>query len=195
MPITLGNTTITGLGVGGLPAGTVNATTLAAGAARTNFGAGAVLQVVQTVYTTTASYAGTTFQTITGLSTSITPSSTSNKILVMVNISQGEGSDAFPAYLLQRNGTTVVIADEGSQTECTFAAVRTGNDGRDQYLCEPVNYQYLDSPNTTSAVSYTVQVRPMGNVSRTVYINRGESLGDANQVRATSTMILMEIAG
>jgi len=35
MPITLGNTTITGLGVGGLPAGTVNATTLASAAVTT----------------------------------------------------------------------------------------------------------------------------------------------------------------
>jgi len=158
-------------------------------------GAGKVLQVVQTSLTSTASYTGTAFQTITGLNTSITPSSTSSKILIMVNISQGENQDAFPAYLLKRGSTTVQIADSGSQTEATFFATRTGNDARDPYLFEPVNYQFLDSPSTTSATTYSVQVSPMRTANRTVSINVMTTLGDANQGRGCSTMILMEIAG
>lgn len=157
--------------------------------------AGSILQVVQTSMTGTASYSGTSFQTITGLSTSITPSSTSSKILIMLNISQGENQDAFPAYIVKRGTTTVQIADSGTQTEATFFAVRTGNDGRDVYLFEPVNYQFLDSPSTTSATTYSVQVSPMRTTSRTVQINRSDNLGDANQGRGCSTMILMEIAG
>ena len=156
---------------------------------------GSVLQVVQTNMTATASYSGTTFQTITGLTTSITPSSTSSKILIMLNISQGEGSDAFPAYYIKRNGTIVSIADAGSQTETTFAGVRTEASARDQYRVSPVNFQFLDSPSSTSAVSYTVEVSPMRVGSRTVLINQSQTLGDANQLRATSTVILMEIAG
>ena len=160
-----------------------------------NMSAGAVLQVVQTSYTGTASYSGTAFQTITGLNTAITPTSTSSKILIMVNISQGEGQDAFPSYLLKRGSTTVLIADDVPTTEATFFGVRTGNDVRDQYLQAPVNFQFLDSPSTTSATTYGVQVSPMRGVSRTVHINEMATMGDSNQGRGCSTMILMEIAG
>ena len=185
--------------------GSITNAKLVAGAAVANIGAraitaaqvpaGSVIQVVQTNFTAATSFSGTTFQTITGLTTAITPISTSSKILIMVNISQGETQDTFPAYLIKRNGTTVSIADDGTQTECTFAGVNTGANTRDQYLISPINFQFLDSPNTASAISYTIEVSPMRNVSRVVFINRSESLGDANQLRATSTLILMEIAG
>ena len=77
----------------------------------------------------------------------------------------------------------------------TFAGVHTGNDSRDQYLFHQVNYQFLDSPNTTSQITYKVQVRPMGVTSgRTVFINRSQTIGDGNQFTATSTATVMEIA-
>ena len=158
---------------------------------------GSVLQTVQTSFTNTATYSGTAFQTITDLNTTITPTSSSSKILIMVNISQGESQDAFPAYLLKRGNTTVQIADtySGSPIEATFFGVRTGNDVRDQYLQAPVNYQFLDSPNTTNATIYSVQVSPMRVSSKTIVINQMTTMGDANQGRGCSTMILMEIKG
>ena len=72
MPITFnGNGTVTGLAVGGLPDGTVDADTLAAGVG------GKILQVKQAVKTDAFTSSASTAD-ITGLSVNITPSSSSN---------------------------------------------------------------------------------------------------------------------
>jgi hypothetical protein len=156
--------------------------------------AGSIVQVKQTVLTTRASYSGTSFFTIDGLTTTITPTNANNKILAMVCICQGENQDAFPAYLLKRNGTVLGLNTDGPSTRATFGSVNTANSYRDVYLIQMVNYQYLDSPNSTSPVTYTVEVSPMRTVSRTFYLNSSENQGDANQYSASSTMTLMEIA-
>ena len=156
---------------------------------------GHVVQVVQTNYTGTSSFSGTSFTEITGLAVTITPKFASSKILWSCSISQGETSDTFPAYRLLRDSTALNVASAISPgTGCTFAGVRTQANSRDQYLISQLGYQYLDSPNTTSAITYKVQVRPMGTTSKTVYINRSETIGDSNQLTATSTVTVMEIA-
>ena len=159
--------------------------------------AGAVLQVVQTNFTaSTTSVSGTVYTEITGLNVSITPKFSTSKILWQCSIAQGENQDAFPGYRLFRDSTVLNLPSAvGSGTATTFAGVHTGNDARDQYLLHQVNYQFLDSPNTTSQITYKVQVRPMGTVSRVVYINRSQTVGDANQFTSTSTATVMEIAG
>ena len=79
--------TITGIAVGGLPDGIVDADMLAANAVTAGKLAsgvgGKILQVVQVTHTAEVSTTGITYVD-TGLSASITPSSSSNKILVMV---------------------------------------------------------------------------------------------------------------
>lgn len=158
---------------------------------------GTVLQVVQTVKRDTWSYTATnTWGYISGLSATITPKSTSSKILISVSLSQGEGSDAFPFYMLTRNQTDIDISDYISPgRRSMFTGVRTQASSRDQYLISPVNFTYLDSPSSTSALTYEVKVNPMSTASRTVYINRSQTIGDGNQGTAMSTYTLMEIAG
>ena len=157
--------------------------------------AGHVVQVLQTNYTGTTSVTGTSFTELTDLAITITPTSSSSKILWSCSIAQGEGSDAFPAYRLLRDTTVLNLPSTiGSGTAVTFAGVRTQASSRDQYLISQLSYQYLDSPNTTSAVTYKVQVRPMSTDSRTFYLNRSQTIGDANQLTATSTITVMEIA-
>ena len=53
----------------------------------------------------------------------------------------------------------------------------------------------LDSPNTTSATTYKVQISPMRGASTTANVNRSNILGDDNQYNSVSTITLMEIAG
>jgi hypothetical protein len=58
----------------------------------------------------------------------------------------------------------------------------------------PLTMNFLDSPATTSAVTYKIQVS--GNAASTVAINRAVSDGDANTTqRGISTITLMEVAG
>jgi len=198
MPIVLGNTTITGLGVGGLPAGTVNATTLAdAAVTRAKMGyAGAVLQVVQT--TKTNSFSTTTNNSwvdITGLSDSITPSNASNKILVMGQISVGGtwwNSSGSPVRVLR--GTTSIFpttVSSGSAyltgatvSHCSFSNSVANTEGH----IAVVSIIYLDSPNTTSATTYKFQTNSNGTTNFINQAFNGFGVG-------TSSITLMEIAG
>ena len=82
MPITLNDTTLTGLAAGGLPANVITGSTVYSGAP---------LQIVQTVKLDTFAGGGsnTTWYPITGFTATITPSSTTNKILVMADMQLG----------------------------------------------------------------------------------------------------------
>lgn len=158
---------------------------------------GSVLQVVQAVKTDKQTISGTAYTAISGLAPVITPTSTSSKILINVCIHYGENQDAFPAFNLLRNGSGFIYGDaSGSGTQQnTFTQVQTENSIRDQYRQTQANFMYVDSPATTSPITYSLSVSPMRTSSRTLYINRHEAMNDANRSNTVSTIILMEIAG
>ena len=159
--------------------------------------AGSVLQVVQTVKTDTSSVTGTAFVDVPNYSVTITPQSTSNKIMVEVCLHVGENQDAFPVFRMYRNGTELQIASAISPgTSGMFGKTTTQNSSRDQYLIEPVNFKFLDTPNSTSAVTYTLKCRPFGvSAGRIIYFNRSQTVGDGNQYTVISTFTATEIAG
>lgn len=163
--------------------------------AKADMPTGSVLQVVQSVKSDTFSTTGTSFVEISGYSVTITPSSTSNKVMVDVCLHIGENQDAFPIFKMYRNGTELQSATAISPGQSgMFGKTTTTNGARDQYFLQPVNFKFLDSPNTTSAVTYTIRVRPMGLVNRTIFVNRCETIGDANQYTTISTITATEIA-
>lgn len=155
--------------------GAVGAADLAAGAARANFGAGAVLQVVSNGTTTNTSTTSSSYVAATNLTQSITPSSTSSKILILVNMN-----------LYGSNSTTEgVITVYGNGSDLTggsgFADMYTGSS--DYILQAPM--MYLDSPSSTSSVTYAV------------YIKRTQGSGtlQTSLRGTTNTITLLEIAG
>jgi len=158
---------------------------------------GHILQVQQKVKTDTFSTGNVAaLTTITGFNVAITPSANSSKILIFVSLHVGENQDAFPMFRMYRDSTeltigTVISPGQGGM----FANVTTGNNSRDQYMIQPINFHFLDSPNTTSETTYSIKVRPMSTANRTVFINRSQTIGDANQVTAISTITAMELAG
>ena len=192
MPISInGSGSITGLSAGGLPDGSITAADLAAGAARSNFGAGAILQVVQTVKTNTFSTTSTSFTDITGYSVSITPSSSSSKILVLVNLSTTVENNGGYAKLL-RDSTDIYIGDSnGSCVRASLASLRiSGGEGIAQG-----SMIYLDSPNTTSSTTYKVQIRLRDSVGTLrVNLNNDGSTADSTKPVAASSITVMEIA-
>lgn len=97
MPITLSDTSITGLAVGGLPTGTVNSTVLAdAAVTRAKMGyTGAVLQTVFAYTHSTTSWGG---NSASNFEAYITPTSTSSYILIM-GVLSGHASDDSYSYL------------------------------------------------------------------------------------------------
>jgi hypothetical protein len=136
--------------------------------------AGSVLQVVSNSNATNTSTTSTSYVAVTDLTQSITPSSTSSKILILVNMNlyvSSIGSEG--AITIYRNGSNLTDASG-------FADMYTGSS--DLILQAPM--MYLDSPSSTSSVTYAV------------YLKRTQGSGSLQtSVRGTTnTITLMEIA-
>lgn len=146
-----------------------------------------ITQIVQTVKTDTFSTTSTSLVDVTGLSVSITPTSSSNKILVMYQIT-GNGSNLQFSQLV-RNSTNIYVGDNASNRVGTSnGALANGGE-----LSSSGTVIYLDSPATTSAVTYKIQIRTQ---TGTAYIGRSPTDTDsfvAGQ-RTPSSITVMEIA-
>ena len=149
---------------------------------------GSVLQVVQTVKTDTWSNATqNTWNDVTGLSVSITPSSSSNKILVTGQLSYAASSNLY--FRLVRGSTAIAVGDTaGSRISCTGASGYNFGDGN---VGENANFNFLDSPSTTSSTTYKIQVYGF-NIAQ--YVNRVVTDTDSNvSPRNISTITVTEI--
>ena len=155
-------------------------------------GLGAILQVLSIAKTDTFSSTNTAFTDITGLSVTVTPSSASNKILLFPNLQTSQDSASTGIALrLARGGSPIFVGDSaGSRTSATF-------DGSSPTTSGMANSSgsFLDSPNTTGAVTYSVQIRSTVS-GNPVYINRAADDADsATRERTVSTLTVMEVAG
>jgi hypothetical protein len=155
---------------------------------------GSVLQVVTVNKTDTFSMASTTWADVTGLSLSITPTSASNKIMVLASVAFGV--DVNFAYIrLVRDSTVINVGDAaGSRPQVTGASIYPN--GAPIYIVTQVPITYLDSPSTTSATTYKIQIR-IGDTSQTAYVNR--TVSDRNTAnyewRGVSNIVVMEVKG
>ena len=157
-------------------------------------GGGKVLQVVQTLKQNR--FSGTadlgSFADITGLNASITPSSSSSKILVLVTLyASPVPSNYTLGFRLKRfiTGDQFPYLGDSSGSTTRMSAFTKATSGGAQFG----GFTYLDSPSTTSATTYTVQgaSEPGSNF----VVGGSESTNTANQGSVPSTIILMEIAG
>jgi hypothetical protein len=163
-------------------------------------GTGSVLQVVNTHYTTPTSQSLTANidNNITGLEASITPASTSSKILIFVRWFGENGTDGQmweTMYGISRDGTAIGLPTAtGAHTRGIHMAALSYGSANQDSTPETAFYNYLDSPSTTSAVTYRAYVR--GTANQTLYTNRVVANTDATSYeRGTSSIILMEFAG
>ena len=137
-------------------------------------GGGKVLQVVQCTYSTETSTTSSSFSD-TGLTATITPSAATSKILafVMQNGSTKDANNSITVKLL-RDSTTILASQDYTfytNTSIVFFGI--------------INLSYLDSPATTSAVTYKTQfASPQGS---SVTVNKNGS------ATVLSTLVLMEI--
>lgn len=134
---------------------------------------GLVVQVVTATSTSTKSTTSTSFVD-TNLSAAITPSSSSNKILVLVQGQMYIASDGGQAITTLLRGTTNLgNADRGMMQHSDF---------EDRFQAN-ASMIYLDSPSTTSATTYKVQIKVYSG-SHTIYFGVDST---------PQTMTLMEI--
>ena len=142
---------------------------------------------------------GNEFTNISIINTSITPSSTSSKILVSM-YTMGEGTDNDSNFItrvereISGGGSTRLGGVDSSSRLGCFQAVTEGHDsGNTSSTTTYIQFSnYLDSPNTTSACTYKLYIRNSDN--RTWYINRTKDDTDnASGERGHSFCTLMEV--
>ena len=162
--------------------------TIPSGATLSASGLGKIGQVLSDTKTDTTSISSATFAQISGLTISITPSATSRKILCFAQLSIGY--DSTTNYLrLMRDTTSIFQSDTASnRPQATFGYNASG-----QYNMVTVPMVYLDSPSSTSAITYSIYWRSDG--SATSYLNR--TVGDRDTAnydpRGTSSITVMEV--
>ena len=149
---------------------------------------GHILQVVQTVKTDTDSTTATSFNDISGMSVAITPAATSSKILVFANTNTGETINYSGSIQLMRDTTALFIGDASSSRTRASAGGLMPNGRTSQQR----NIHYLDSPSSTSALTYKLQW--LAESGGTLYLNRDAGDADAAySTRAASSITVMEI--
>ena len=161
-------------------------------AGRTIMGqSGSILQVVTTTKTDTTSTTSSTYGDVAGMSVSITPSSTSSRILLLVNILWGHnGTDVGHSYIYALRDSTII-------NPATSLSNSSGGNIVGNFLDRETQHAgiiLVDSPGSTSSLTYKIQWRT---TAGTVYLNRsGRDSDNVNyDGRSTSSITVMEIAG
>jgi hypothetical protein len=150
---------------------------------------GTVLQVQSFSLTGQTVVSSTTWTDLTGLSATITPKSSSSKIYVNLSIQayfttgSGTGNSGGGVRLL-RNGS--VVMQSGSSDSSGSYQIYNSSGGN---ISSVINIQHLDSPATTSVVTYSLQGHSYSS-SITTYFNPNPAQNNAKCV-----ITLMEIAG
>ena len=159
------------------------------------FPAGNIIKVEQATLTTASSVTlNTTFADISGLSKAITPSSTSNQILVLVQVHVGRQNAvdrSYPKIRLVRGSTNIAI---GTESDSRFNVTSMWDSASaDINSTGVLSMNWMDSPSSDTEITYKVQI--FGTLNRTFYLNQtGNDASDGAGGNAVSTLTLMEIA-
>ena len=131
---------------------------------------------------------------ITGCSVTITPSSSSNKILVLTSVAFGIANGSHGSFRVVRDGTPIDGGTSvGSRNEALASFYGYNHN---EYDMEKYGSNFLDAPGDTSAHTYKLQGQTALNASYTLYINRqANDANNSERGRAATTITVMEIAG
>jgi hypothetical protein len=157
-------------------------------------GAGQVLQVVQTVFTTSFTTSSNSMTDVTGMTLNITPKSSSSKILLITSMSTSKTTSGYGvAFQWLRNGTATGVGTLGSTgPNYSFGYTQYGGSSINN-----ANFTYLDSPATASAITYKLQARIESGGGTFALNNNPSYLNGGTDVYYggyTSTITAMEIA-
>ena len=159
-------------------------------------GGGGIIQVKQTVKTDTFSTLSETFTDVTGLSVSITPKFSTSKIMVSYSGCGGSGTNRVGHIRLARviGGTTttdIFIGDQSgaSQAQASSSFVQTNT-----YYVSSFSGTFIDSPSTTSAVTYKLQLAA-GDQDYQVHVGRShDNNNEFSRSTTPSQITVMEIS-
>jgi hypothetical protein len=160
-----------------------------------NAPSGSVIQVVQTVKSDSWSTATKgSYVAVTGLSATLTPTSTSNKILITAYVTSGTLNNCVPMFHIYRNGTKVT--PDGVNTTLTPSgayALFAGGTAVGAGMGMTMGFEFLDSPSSTSSLTYQIYAATNSSAVVTLYVNPTTSSG-GGVPGGNSSITLMEIA-
>jgi PIN domain nuclease of toxin-antitoxin system len=176
-----------------LPAAFVSGNVLTAAQLNDLRGGFRVLQVVSTTKTDTYTMSSATYTTVTGLTATITPTSTTSKILIVGSLSGvGDSGTSRGMARIARDTTGLAVGDAaGSRVSGTVQLPIISAATADIFS---QTLTFLDSPASTSALVYGIQIR-VNDTPSTIYVNRSKSDGNTtSDARVVSTITVMEIS-
>tara|TARA_B100000003_G_scaffold186314_1_gene181133 strand:- start:312 stop:857 length:546 start_codon:yes stop_codon:yes gene_type:complete len=158
---------------------------------------GGIVQTVQSVVT--SNVVGTTGQItpVSVMSADITPSSASNKILVLVDASVGSSNGYNTTLYLFRDNTKVYYGDASTNRPSVSKTATMYNVSASTYMQMPCQIMYLDSPATTSTVTYSLRLAAYASVAYSFnrsYANQADSNNAAFDGQNASSITLMEVS-
>jgi len=155
-------------------------------------GGGKIGQVVSATKTDTfTGYSAASWGDVTDLTVSITPAATTSKVFVTANIGYGGSSNFYGGFRFVRDSTAIAIGDAaGSRIQSTMTADVSGSQGPYKFLSSSMSY--LDSPSTTSATTYKIQMYAGDSGSGEVNVSNQDDDADYQQ-RSASTITVMEV--
>jgi|TARA_R100000455_G_scaffold29474_1_gene19626 hypothetical protein len=149
---------------------------------------GGITQIKQVQKTNTFSTTSSSFTDVTGLSVSITPTVNTNKILVLVETNSSTTGGNNAVFRLMRDSTPIAIGDNDSNRPAASFQQRIN----DTNAAMNASINFLDSPATTSEVTYKVQTFSQ---SSGVHINKTFSDTDSTVIARTfSSITVMEVS-
>jgi hypothetical protein len=167
--------------------------------AKSSFPTGSILQVVSTTKTSvfSATLAQGVSTSITGLTATITPTSINSKILVVSSVTTTTSSDGRGTLItLTRGGVDIAIGDpEGVRQRVTMGS-QGGGDNTEFDSLSTISTTILDSPSSTSSLTYGASISHQRNASALVKVNASDVDSNVNNyARGVSSITLMEVAG
>ena len=157
---------------------------------------GSIVQVVQGVLSDPVTITTQSSWTATGLTATITPKFSTSKILVTAHVGLGSSNGtSYDAGLgLFRNGTEYQFPNYSTLGGRLNSFMPFVDRNQSLYEMTTVSNSYLDSPATTSALTYDIRAYIYNN-SNAHYINRtGSDAAGLGDTRMISTLTLMEVA-
>lgn len=158
-------------------------------------GGGKLLQMQTVTKTDYFSTSSTSYTNVTGLAVSITPSSTSSKILVLASVTFAGGYSALGQIRMTVNNSAIHIGDSsGSRTQASAAAQNYQNEGN----LPSSGISFVHSPSSTSTQTYRVQLRNNqgGTGTNKAAVNGTGYDGDnGSYCRTASSITVLEIQG
>tara|TARA_Y100000401_G_scaffold105572_1_gene98327 strand:- start:246 stop:767 length:522 start_codon:yes stop_codon:yes gene_type:complete len=149
---------------------------------------GGIIQTKTAIKTDTSSYSvgsGGTSSSI--VSVSITPQSSSSKILIHATLS-GSKSDQGMFLKLFRGSTQIIRGDASGSCQRVSTHLLTDQ----SFIMSSTTCVALDSPSTTSSTTYSIRAGHGNPSTQTIYVNRDQGGNNGAQIGRGVTIITVQ---